>query len=314
MSGSTNTFTLKTTFGDILYNTPRPIGTSDSILTVFQNRNQDACKILSNDKRNAIMQSIVDAMYRSDPKSTKLQNLNLLNRPETQCAMYSTLNQPGDTFSLANQLLTISPFNFLTGQGNYSSYQNGNNGYYILQFTSGTTTFTLADPTLLQIYQIFLVGGGNDGEPGVQPPVQQPGFGPTYGKGGDGGNGGGVYYIDFSDISSTGYPNYTANETIFTVVVGSSGNPTSLQIGNGINNLPNFSSYNKDNNSNYKGIYSKALGGSGGNYSKGENGNKGVYNKYTGLHYGGSGGGGGFGFGWNGGNGGLGCGGGGGPG
>lgn len=274
------------------------------------NITQIECKLLPDPLLNAFMQTNVNNIYRLNPTSSRLSSLDIFNRPEFKCILYSELNP-----RISSSSYTYPPaFNFITGSATYFNATYNGMQYGGYKFIAGNTTFTLSNSA--QIYQIFLVGGGQNGS--------SPQFsGSLDGEnlqiwGGNGGNGGGVLTVQnllreipgeqsTYTIPPLNFQNFTPNQTVISVTVGgpNTGDVTSLIIGSGINSKANFISNNTgpatSGTTSYQiSTYSMASGGTAGNKRSGGPGVHGTYNKFTGKYYGGGGGGGGYGYTYNG--------------
>jgi len=206
--------------------------------------------------------------------------------PTTGYVVNNGLYSPNQDLANIFQYVYSSKFTFNTGSSsNYtSSILPG--GYYMLQFKLGS--FSFQPNTTIQLYDLFLVGGGANAENG--------GGGVYYS--GPGGAGGQVI-----DISFNNNPLPINSSFSFSLTVGAGTQDTTSNV--------------TLNGSQYSTLSVTAVGGGGASGgAPGLPGNPGTTNVYTGLCYGGGGGGGGNNgannVGYGGGNGGLGGGGGGG--
>jgi hypothetical protein len=171
------------------------------------------------------------------------------------------------------------PFN-LSSYTNYYSYFPLSNGFNMIQFRTGVQFIFSPLPNVnVNIYQIFVVGGGQTGN----------GYNLNNSTIPSGGDGGGVAFTGGNNPQTDTPVSYTGSYS-FDVSVGSSGTVSSVQISNsGIIQL----------------IITSQLGQVAQGGSNGNNGANGTLNNYTNLYYGGGGGSGGNPIQYPGGNGGL---------
>jgi hypothetical protein len=204
----------------------------------------------------------------------KFVNFPSLSQQPPLTGFYINNNYIND-LDLSYLFLSFYPFSFTSSSSlNFSTsiVTNGGNSFNMIKFKIGN--FYFSPITNVNIFQIFLVGGGGGGYYGTAP-VQNP-F--SYGQGGNGGNGGEVVYS--SSIVSVG-PNNSFNLRVPPV---NSPDPTTSSVSNISQSPLSLQAYCNNG----------AAGGIGGiNKTNATNGAEGTINNYTNLFYGGGGGGGG---------------------
>ena len=164
----------------------------------------------------------------------------------------------GNNQDLRNVFQYVYSFPFLFNTGSSLNYELSDlsGGYYMLKFKIGS--FSFQPTTTIQLYDLFLVAGGANGNPDGYP---------------SGGNGGQVI-----DLSNNNIPLSIDSTYLFSLTVGAGTQDTSSNV--------------TLNGSQYTPLTATAIGGGGANgydYT-GYNGDPGTTNHYTGLCYGGAGG------------------------